>query len=40
MLFRSECIERLKKSRFLIVGPKFAGQERDFLGAKGIYLGF
>jgi hypothetical protein len=36
-----ECVKRLKESRFLIVGAgKPAGQEQDFLGAKGIYVGF
>ena len=34
-----ECVRRLKESRFLIVGTA-AGQERDFLGAKGINVGF
>lgn len=34
------CIKRLKVCRFLIVGAGKAGQERDFLGAKGIYVGF
>jgi hypothetical protein len=34
------CLERFKKSRFLIVGRGKPGQERDFLGAKGIYVGF
>ena len=35
-----QCVERLKKSRFLIVGRGKSGQEEDFLGAKGIYVGF
>jgi hypothetical protein len=35
-----ECLDRFKKSRFLIVGAGRAGQELDFLGAKGIYIGF
>jgi len=35
-----ECLKRLKESRFLIVGAGHAGQERDFLGVKGIYVGF
>ena len=35
-----ECVERFKKSRFLIVGSGQAGQEKDFLGAKGIYIDF
>ncbi len=36
----SECLDRFKKSRFLIVGRGKSGQEEDFLGAKGIYVGF
>jgi len=35
-----ECVERFKKYRFLIVGRGRPGRERDFLGAKGIYIGF
>ena len=35
-----ECLRRLNESRFLIVGAGPAGQERNFLGAKGIYVGF
>ena len=35
-----ECLERFKKCRFLIIGRGRPGQERDFLGAKGVYLGF
>jgi len=35
-----KCIERFRKSRFLIVGRGASGQEQDFLGAKGIYVGF
>ncbi len=35
-----ECLERFRKSRFLIVGAGRSGQEQDFLGAKGIYVGF
>jgi L-fucose isomerase-like protein len=35
-----ECVRRLKESRFLIVGSGPAGQEREFLGAKGIHVGF
>ena len=35
-----ECIRRLKESKFLIVGPGPAGQQREFLGAKAIYIGF
>jgi len=33
-------VSRFKKSRFLIVGRGRSGQEQDFLGAKGIYIGF
>lgn len=33
-------IERFRKSRFLIVGQGKPGQEQDFLGAKGMYIGF
>ena len=36
----SECVKRLRQSRFLIVGSGPAGQEQDFLGAKGRYLDF
>lgn len=35
-----DCVKRLKQSRFLIVGTGKAGDEREFLGAKGIYVGF
>jgi len=35
-----ECLKRLKQQRFVVVGPKFKGEERDFLGTKGIYLSF
>jgi len=35
-----KCVERFKKYRFLIVGRGKPGQERDFLGAKGTYIGF
>ena len=35
-----ECVERFRKCRFLIVGRGRPGQEQDFLGAKGIYVGF
>ena len=35
-----QCVERLKKSRFLIVGRGKAGKEQDFLGAKALYVGF
>lgn len=34
------CVKRLQQARFLIVGAGKPGQERDFLGAKGIYIGF
>jgi len=33
-------VERFKKSRFLIIGRGRPGREQDFLGAKGIYIGF
>jgi hypothetical protein len=36
----AEAVERFRKSRFLIVGRGKPGQEQDFLGAKGIYIGF
>ena len=35
-----ECVDRFRKYRFLIVGRGRPGQEKDFLGAKGIYIGF
>lgn len=35
-----ECVKRLKQSRFLVVGTGTPGKELDFLGAKGIYVGF
>ena len=35
-----ECVERFRKSSFLIVGRGEGGQEKDFLGAKGRYLDF
>ncbi len=35
-----ECVRRFRDSRFLIVGRGREGQEHDFLGAKGIFLGF
>lgn len=35
-----ECLKRLRESKFLIVGAGPAGQEREFLGAKAIYIGF
>jgi len=36
----SECVKRFRDSRFLIIGRGRAGQEHDFLGAKGRYLDF
>lgn len=36
----AECIKQFKKSRFLIVGRGREGKEQDFLGARGIYIGF
>jgi hypothetical protein len=36
----SECVRRLRESRFLIVGRGEAGREQDFLGAKGRYIDF
>jgi len=36
----AECVKRLKSSRFLIVGAGNEGREADFLGIKGLYLGF
>jgi hypothetical protein len=35
-----QCVRRLGESKFLIVGAGKPGDERDFLGAKGIYVGF
>jgi len=35
-----ECVKRFRESRFLIVGRGRAGQEQDFLGAKGRYIDF
>ena len=35
-----QCVKRFKESRFLIVGRGTPGQEEDFLGAKGTYVGF
>jgi hypothetical protein len=35
-----ECLKRFKQSRFLIVTKGRSGREQDFLGAKGIYVGF
>ncbi len=34
-----ECVEQLRKSRFVIVG-RGKGREQDFLGAKGIFIDF
>ncbi|MGQ9592407.1 MAG: hypothetical protein ACUVYA_19175, partial [Planctomycetota bacterium] len=36
----SECVERFRASRFLIVGAGAPGAEVEFLGAKGICVGF
>jgi hypothetical protein len=35
-----QCVKRLRQSRFLIVGAGPAGQVHDYLGAKGIFVGF
>lgn len=35
-----QCVRRMRESRFLIVGAGTVGLERDFLGAKGVYVGF
>ena len=35
-----DCVERFKKYRFLIIGRDASGRERDYLGAKGIHIGF
>ena len=35
-----ECVKRLKESKFLIVTGGKSGEERDFLGSKGIYVDF
>jgi hypothetical protein len=35
-----QCLERLKKAKFLIVGPGKSGTQKNFLGATGIYVGF
>jgi len=35
-----ECVERFRRSRFLIIGRGHGGQEHDFLGAKGRYADF
>jgi hypothetical protein len=36
----AECIKRFEDSQFLIVGRGTPGQEQDFLGVKGRYVGF
>ncbi len=36
----AECVERFRRSRFLIVGRGRGGQEQDFLGAKARYVDF
>jgi hypothetical protein len=36
----AECVKRFKQARFLIVGRGRPGQQQDFLGARGIYVGF
>lgn len=36
----SECVRRMRDSRFLIVGGGQVGVEREFVGAKGIYIDF
>jgi hypothetical protein len=35
-----ECVERLRRSRFLIVANGPAGEERDFLGVRGRFVDF
>jgi hypothetical protein len=35
-----DCVKRFQKSHFLIVGRKNVGQEHNFLGATGRYVGF
>ena len=35
-----QAVGQFKNSRFLIVGRGKSGQKQDFLGAKGIYIGF
>jgi len=35
-----QAVRQFKNSRFLVVGRGKSGQEQDFLGAKGIYIGF
>ncbi|MDH4240712.1 MAG: twin-arginine translocation signal domain-containing protein, partial [Phycisphaerae bacterium] len=36
----NKCVERLRRSSFLIIGRGQAGQEHDFLGVKGRYIDF
>jgi len=36
----AECVERFRRSRFLVVGRGRGGQEQEFLGAKGRYIDF
>ncbi len=35
-----KCVDRLRRSSFLIIGRGRAGQEQDFLGVKGRYIDF
>jgi len=35
-----ECVERFRRSKFLILGRGSPGRDEDFLGAKGTYLDF
>ena len=35
-----KCVERFRKSRFLIVGRGRPGRKQDFLGAEAVYVGF
>jgi hypothetical protein len=36
----NKCVERLRRSSFLIIGQGRAGQEQDFLGVKGRFIDF
>jgi len=36
----AECVEQFRKAKFLIVGRGKPGSQRDFLGAKGVAIGF
>ncbi|MBN1422332.1 MAG: hypothetical protein JXP34_26390 [Planctomycetes bacterium] len=36
----ARCVERFRRARFLIVGSGRAGEEHDFLGAKGRFIDF